>query len=175
MQKCYVCGGKGSFKHIGRGICRKCFVRNIERRVKKHLRNAAQSVAQVGPPRYRRTLTVKCVPPRQRLFKKGDRILVIGEVEKVLLEGAVKGMPLEMVFRKRLPRETKKFDYVVMGNAMDGICEEFLSNLFKGRLKVKKEKLNVFNILEPLTEEEVKSYAEIKGIKFKFRKRKKFG
>ncbi len=196
MGKCYVCGksiyatkvakrnlpikatkvrtahpDKG-LKHLDRDICKKCFLRNTERRVKRHLRNGAQQVAHVGPPHYRGS-KLKRVPPRQRLFKRNDKILVVGEVERVLLERAIKGMPLKITSRKRLPKEVKGFNWVVIGKTMDEVIEEFLERLFKGKLVLEKMKKRFFNILEVLTDEEVKQYARLKGIKFVVKEKKR--
>jgi hypothetical protein len=147
MKKCYVCEGKGRFKHLDRDICKKCFLKNIEKRVKKHL--------------------------GRKMFKKGDKILVIGGVEKVLLEKAIGGLPLKITFRKRLPKEIKVFDYVVTGKTMDEIDEKFLRGLMKGRLVLGKVKKKFFNITEVLTDEEIKRYAELNNVAFKVRKKKR--
>jgi hypothetical protein len=187
MEKCYVCGKRSYFKHLGRGICRNCFLRNIEKRVKKHL--------------------------SRKLFKRKDKVLAVGELEGELLERAVGGMPLDIVFRKRLPkkisgsRKTKfsgtprkqssptGFDWIVTGKTMDYVDEEFLSSLFNGKLKSMKigekvfnmlgekispshknirKKPNVFNIFEVLTDEEVSQYAKLRKIKFKAKNGKRF-
>lgn len=139
MRECYACSGKGELFHLGRSICRKCFLRNMEKRVKKEL-------------------------GRERLGK-GERVLVVGELEKVLLEKAVKGMPLRVTFRKRMPKDTKGYERVVYGRTMDEVEEEFLEGLFEGKLR-KRGKGKVFNILEPLTEEEAKKYAKLRGVEF---------
>jgi len=141
MKKCYVCRGKGQLKHLDRDICKKCFLKNVEKRVKKHL--------------------------GRKLFKKGGKVLVIGGVEKVLLEKAVGGMPLKITFRKKLPKLVKEFDYVVVGKTMDAIDEEFLTGLLKGKLVLGKMKKKFFNVLEVLTNEEAKKYARMNGIDFK--------
>lgn len=147
MEKCYVCGREGRFKHLGRPICRKCFLRNIEMRVKRHL--------------------------GRRLFKRNDKVLVVGEVEKVLLEKAVKEMPLRITFKKKLPNEAKGYNWIVIGKTMDNINEEFLEGLMKGKSVLGKMKRGFFNILEVLTDEEAKKYAELKRIKFKVREKKR--
>ncbi|MBR9683626.1 hypothetical protein GOV03_03740 [Candidatus Woesearchaeota archaeon] len=141
MTTCYVCGKKGNLKHLDRDICKKCFLRNVERRVKKHL--------------------------GRRMFKKDDKILVIGELEKVLLENAVKGMPLKIVSRKKLPKLIQGFDYIVVGRTMDEVGGEFLGGLMKGKLILGGMKKKFFNILEVLTDEEAEQYAKLKDIKFK--------
>lgn len=139
MAECYVCKGKGDFKHLEREICKKCFLRNMEKRIKKHL--------------------------GRRRFKKGDKVLVIGEVEKILLEKAVGGLPLKIAFKTKLPAKIKEFDWILVGKTMDEINREFLEGLFKGKLEKDKQK-KFFNLLEPLTEKEIKKYAEIRKIRF---------
>ena len=136
--QCYVCKGKGSFLHLNQAICKKCFLKNIEKRVKKHL-------------------------GRSR-FKRNDSILVIGEVERELLETSVQGMPLKVTFRRKLPQELK-FKHVIIGNSMDSVCSSFLDGLFAGKLKLTQSKF--FNITEPLTNDELKKYTQFKGIKLK--------
>lgn len=121
---------------------------NVERRVKKHL--------------------------GRKRFKKNDKVLIVGELERVLLERAVNGMPLKITFGKRLSKNIAGFDCVVVGKTMDDINEEFLEGLLKGKLVLAKLEKKFFNILEPLTDEEVKKYAELKRIKFEIGKGKKF-
>ncbi len=134
--KCYICSGKGNLKHLDRDVCPKCLVRNVEKRVKKHL--------------------------GRKLFKKGDSVLVVGEVEECLLKAAVKNLPLNItVGRQHLKG---KFDKIVVGRTMDEVDEEFLSQVFEGKIMVKEGKF--FNILEPLSEEEVILYTQIKEVKF---------
>ncbi|MFH1682437.1 MAG: hypothetical protein ABIA37_01445 [Candidatus Woesearchaeota archaeon] len=148
-ENCYVCEGKGSFLHLNRLICKKCFLRTIEKRVKKHL--------------------------GRRLFKKDDQVLVVGEVERELLESAVKEMPLQIVAKKKLPKKVKGVDFIVIGKTLDELDGEFLKDLFQGRIGISKkaeEKIKMFNILEPLTDEEVKIYAGIKKIKVEIKDRK---
>ena len=50
-KKCYLCGRRKVFDYLGRLICDKCFVRVVEKRVKKSL---------------------------GRVFSKGDEVLVVG-------------------------------------------------------------------------------------------------
>ncbi len=148
MEKCYVCGKRSYFKHLGRGICRKCFLRNIEKRVKKHL--------------------------SRKLFKGNDRVLAVGELEKELLERAVGGMPLKIDLREKLPADIKGFDWIVVGKTMDKVNEDFLSSLFKGKVILRKMKKKFFNILEVLTDKEVLQYAKLRKIKFKINKKERF-
>ena len=158
MVQCYVCQGKRTFRHLGRAICQKCFVRQIEKRVKKHL--------------------------GRKLFKKCDSVLVVGEVEKELLKKAVGDLPLDLTFSNELPPSIKNFDHIVVGVNMDQIDETFLTGLFEGKLQLENrgielkknsEQENMFNILEPLTEDEVKLYSKIKKIKLNLKARKNLG
>ncbi len=144
MGKCYACGGKGSLKHLDRDICRKCFLKNIEKRVKKHL--------------------------GRKLFKKNSNILVIGDLENVLLKKVIKDLPVKITFKKKLPKEIKGFDWVIIGKTLDDVGEKFLTGLFKGKLLVGKTKKKIFNLLEPLTLDEVTLYAKLNKIKFKIKK-----
>lgn len=144
--KCYVCGGKGNLKHLDRNICKKCFLKNIEKRVKKHL--------------------------GRKLFKKNDKILVVGEIEGFLLVKAIKDLPVKLTFRKKIPKNTNNFDWLVVGNAMDEINKNFLEELFKGKLKLSKPKRKIVNLLESLTEEEIKLYAKLRKISYSGKKSK---
>lgn len=148
MEECYVCGRKSELKHLGKGICKKCFLGTIEKRVKKHL--------------------------GRKLFKRNNKVLVIGKLEKELLEKAVRGMPLKITSRKKLPAKVEEFDWIVIGKTMDDFTEEFLSSLFKGRIFLGKMKKKFFNILEVLTDEEAKQYAKLKRIRFKVKKKEEF-
>ena len=141
--ECYVCQGKGNFKHLNRYICKKCFVKNIEKRVKKHL-------------------------GRSR-FKRNDSVLVIGEVEKELLLMAVQGMPLESTYKQKLPNKINS-KHVVVGKTMDNLCSSFLDNMFDGELNL--QKIKFFNITEPLTDDELKKYAKLKKIKLELKTKK---
>ena len=125
----------------------------------------------------------------RKLFKKGDFVLVIGKVEEILLKAAIGDLPLELTFRKKLPANVKKFNKIVIGKIMDTIDEDFLSGLFEGRLfsekgsnkiknienKGKSKGKKLFNILEPLTLEEIRSYSKLKKIKFNQKERKNQG
>ena len=140
MGKCYVCAGKGNFKHLGREICRKCFMRNMEKRVKKGL--------------------------GRKMFKRGDKVLVVGLIEEHLLRVAVKELPIEITMRKKLPVSVKGFDWVVYGKAMDEVNAEFILGLEEGKLELGGGKRKFFNILEVLTSEEISRYCSLKKIKY---------
>lgn len=143
-ETCYVCLRRGDFKHLERFICKKCFLRNIEKRVRKHL--------------------------KEKGLKKGERVLVIGELEKFLLEKAKKDLPLEIVFKEKLPSSLKGYGLVVIGRTKEEINEDFLEGLFKGELRLGEIRKNFFNILEVLTIDEAERYARLRRIKFKKRK-----
>jgi len=149
MAKCYVCERKSGFEHAGREICKNCFLKNMERRVKKHL--------------------------GRNLFKKGNKVLVVGEVEKRLLVQAIGEMPLKLKFVKKIPEQAAGFDFIVYGKTMDKINSEFLDSLEKGKLVLGMGKKKFFNILEVLTAEEVEKYAELKKLKWKSRMKSKQG
>ena len=94
--------------------------------------------------------------------------MVIGEVEKRLLENAVKGMPLQIKAGKSLPKERERFDFIVIGKTLDEVNREFLQDLFQGKLNLGRAdqgKFSLFNILEPLTDQEVSMYCRINKIK----------
>ncbi|MBT4650892.1 hypothetical protein HOC13_00010 [Candidatus Woesearchaeota archaeon] len=141
MESCYVCKKKGSFKHLDRSVCKQCFIRNIERRVKRYL--------------------------GRKLFKKGDKILVVGDLVEHLLKRAIKDLPVKIEKKKRLPKDVKKFKWVVIGKTLDELCENFLLGLFKGELDLRVPAKKFVNILEPITKEELKKYSQIKKVEYK--------
>ncbi len=146
--KCYICSGKGKLIHLDRNICSKCLVRNVEKRVKKHL--------------------------GRKLFKKGDYVLVVGKLEEVLLKAAVGDLPLNISIKDKVGKfKSEKYDKIVVGVVMDEIEEKFLSELFSGKMNLGKNEF--FNILEPLTREEVKLYCKVKGLAFDLDREKSLG
>ncbi|MBR9691171.1 hypothetical protein GOV06_00120 [Candidatus Woesearchaeota archaeon] len=140
--KCYLCKGKASIKQQkGRSICNRCFCKLIEKRVRKYSRI-------------------------NKLFKKNDRILVLGNVSRYFLESMLKGLPVKLFFRKN------NVNKVVVEWTMDDEVNEFMKALFLGK-KMKKAKKNEIKLLKVLTDDEVKKFAKIKKLKFKVNKRDK--
>ena len=68
MVKCHRCNVTKTFEHLGRNICDKCFVKLIEKRVKKGL---------------------------SKVFVKGERVLVVGELARYFMDRV--NVPLEFV------------------------------------------------------------------------------
>src|SRR3989339_1308543 len=134
VAECYVCQGKGSFLHLDRYICNKCFTKNIEKRVKHHL--------------------------GRNLFKPNDTILVLGKLEYYFLSQVIKGMPLQITFKSKLPSDLTAFKHIILGKTLDQLDEDFLSGLFDGKLSLPTENKPFFNILAPLTDEEIDKYAQ---------------
>ena len=141
--KCYLCGGKSRFKQQkGRSICNSCFCRLLEKRVRKYAR-------------------------LNKLFKKGDRILVKGDVNKYFVESILKDLPVKLFFKKN-----NNINKVVVEWTLDDEINEFVKALFLNK-KVKKAGKTDVRLLKVLTDEEVKKFAKINKIKFKPNKKDK--
>lgn len=136
--KCNLCGNLKAFKHLDRFVCDRCFVRLIERRVQKGL---------------------------GRVFVKGDKVLVAGELAEYFLRKSVKDLPLEIFVRKKMPADVSGYDKIVLGMTMDDINSGFLADIFGKDFKIEKSE-KIVNILQSITDEEAVRFAEIKGLDF---------
>ncbi|MBW2996390.1 hypothetical protein KY332_03760 [Candidatus Woesearchaeota archaeon] len=129
--KCYLCGGRASFKQQkGRAICNRCFCKLIEKRVRKYARV-------------------------NKLFKKNDRLIVKGAVNRYFVKSMLKGLPVKFV------RDRGK---KVVEWTMDDEVNEFVKALFLNK-KVKKSK--DIRLLKVVTDKEIERFARIKKLKFK--------
>ena len=136
--KCYLCKGRGVIKQQkGRDICRKCFCMLLEKRIRKYAR-------------------------LNKLFKKGDRILVKGGMDKYFVKSILKDMPVKLV--------SKGGNKVVIQWSLDDEINEFVKALFEGK-KVKK--IKGIKLLKVATDKELLMFAKIKKIKFKPNKKDK--
>jgi len=111
---------------------------------------------------------------RKNKFKKNDSLLVIGTLEHYLLTKSLQGLPVNITARKKVPPNTAKFKRLIIGKTMDQTNEEVLTALFQGKI-TKQKKSKFFNILEPLTDQEVLQYAKLKKIPFSIKKRSNSG
>jgi len=145
VRKCRLCGVTKNFEHLGRDICEKCFVRLIEKRVKKSL---------------------------GRIFSKGNKVLVVGDLAEYFLRKSVKNLPLKIVKRKEIPSDVSNFDKIVVEETIDDVDAEFLSGFFSKQFVFKKNK-KIIKILKSITDEEAVKFAEIKGVGFEVKKENK--
>lgn len=88
--------------------------------------------------------------PRQKVCLAGGRAL------EALFKTTVKGLPLEYV-----PLE--QAEVVIVGRTADDVAEDFLKQLFSGRLEP--DKNNVLNLFENLSQAELERYCELGSIK----------
>ena len=79
--RCYLCSSKGVIRQQkGRDICKKCFCRLIEKRIRKFAR------------------INKC-------FRANDRVLVIGSLARYFVENIVGKKPVKLFFRAKEDNE----------------------------------------------------------------------
>jgi len=135
--KCYLCGGKSSFEQQkGRAICNECFCKQIEKRVRKYARV-------------------------NKLFKRNDKLVVQGAVNKYFVKSMLEGLPVKFV---------KTNGKKVIEWTLDDENNEFVKALFENK-KVKKSK--DIKLLKVLTDAEIERFAKIKKLKFKAGKKDK--
>jgi len=94
-----------------------------------------------------------------RIFSKNDRIYVKDDLCRYIVKSIIKDLPVRYTSRK-------KANKIVVKYTADDVCVEFLKWLF-GNEKPKKWKKEEVRILLPVTDEEMKIFSKIKGIKFK--------
>jgi len=119
------------------------FIRIIEKRIRKHAR-------------------------LNKLFKKHDRILVKGSINKYLVPRIIKGLPCRIYYKK--PKKDR-INKIVITWTLDDEINQFLQYVFTGK-KAKENKLYV-KILKPITDREAARFAKIKGLGFKPNKKNK--
>ncbi|MFC1801343.1 hypothetical protein ACFLZB_02675 [Nanoarchaeota archaeon] len=138
-KKCRQCGKSQAFVYLGILICSKCFVRLIEKRVKRSL---------------------------GKVFSKNDKVLVVGDLADYFVSLIMEGFPIKIVKRKKLSGSLAGFDKVVVESTMDDIDAGFLSEFFSKKIDLKKNK-KIIRILQTVTDEEALKFAKIKKISFK--------
>ena len=74
--KCYLCSKTAKIQQQkGRAVCDECFIRLIEKRIRKYTR-------------------------LNKIFRPKDRILVKGQLSKYFVESITKGLPIKIVHKK---------------------------------------------------------------------------
>ena len=146
--KCYLCRKSANIKQQkDRYVCDNCFVRLITKRVRKFCR-------------------------LNKIFKKNDRILVIGELNKYLAKNVVEKRPVKLFFRSKENKEfikKNKINKVLLQWTLDDEANNFLLGLFKGQ-KIKKFDEKYIKFLVSITNDEALMFAKIKKLKFKANK-----
>jgi hypothetical protein len=136
--KCYLCKRKAQIRQQkGRDICNECFCKLIEKRVRKYSRI-------------------------NKLFKKGDKISIEGDVNKYFIKSMLKDLPIKTVSKKG--KGVKN----VVEQTMDDETNGFVKSLFLNK-KFKKNK--DIKLLRVLTDKEAGIFAKIKKLKFKANKK----
>jgi hypothetical protein len=146
--KCYLCRKNATIKQQkNRYICDNCFCRLIIKRIRKFCR-------------------------LNKVFKKNDKILVIGELNKYLAKNVVEKRPVKLFFRARDNKDfvkKNKINKILIQWTLDDEANNFLLGLFKGA-KIKKFDEKYIKFLVSITNEEAGKFAKIKKLKFKANK-----
>ena len=136
MEKCYLCSKDAKIKQQNnRFICDRCFNKQFEKRIRKFARV-------------------------NKVFKKNDKILVMGEVNKFLVSKIVKDLPMKVYFKKG-----SNVDKVLLQWTIDDEANDFLLNLFKSKARKKFFKKDI-KFLITMTNDDVEEFARINKIKF---------
>ncbi len=120
---------------------KKDFIRIIEKRIRKHAR-------------------------MNRLFKKNDKILVKGELNKYLVPKIIKDLPCKIYYK-----QAKGIDKIVIQWTLDDEINLFLKELLTGK-KAKQNPKHI-KLLKVITDKEAARFAKIKKLKFKPNKKDK--
>ncbi len=130
--KCSKCSKKAlaDLKHQG-PLCKECFSRAVERRIRKYVR-------------------------LNKLFSKGDNIVVKGGLSRFLIEKIIKDLPVSI---KRSGKGK-----VVEDRTMDDEIYSFFGAVFAGR---KVEWPKNISFLRVVTDEEAELFAKFNNVEFK--------
>lgn len=160
--KCVKCGKKAELKVQNLDACKKCFIKIIEKRVRKEIRI-------------------------NRLIEKNDKILIIddGSAEAksaiFILSKILKDLPVNIEAKKKQYELGEKvsgnYNKVLIPGNCDKEGEYFLSCVFHNKKMPflghftlgKKQYLKIFL---PVLEKEVRIYADIQKLKYKSKKKK---
>jgi len=144
--KCYHCKKKAIVQYT-QALCRKCFLKLLEARVRKYVRI-------------------------NKFFNKNDIILVIDPLSKFLLKKIIGGLPVKIYYRKikilNLDKikgyiNDKKIKKIVIPWTIDDECCFFLEKLFQNK-SIKKN--TYISLLQVMTDDEAISFAKFNKIAF---------
>jgi hypothetical protein len=148
--KCYLCSKTAKIKQQkGRAVCNECFVRLIEKRIRKYTR-------------------------LNKIFRLGDKVLVRGDLSRYFIESIAKNLPIRSYFNGRGDKnfiKKNKINKVIVEFTIDDQVNLFLESLF-GNKSMKSIKSNI-SLLKVITDKEAKLFAKIKKLKFKENKKNK--
>jgi tRNA(Ile)-lysidine synthase TilS/MesJ len=109
--KCYLCNKAAKIKQQkGRAVCNQCFVRLIEKRIRKQTR-------------------------LEKSFKPKDKILVLGDVADYLVKSITKNMNIRIFSRKN-----KKINKIVVEHTLDDELNQFVKEIFQNKKHKKQGK-----------------------------------
>ena len=161
--KCVKCSKSGEVKVQNLVACEKCFLKIIEKRVRKEIR-------------------------LKKLIRKKDRILIINDgtaeffVSEYLLKNIIKDLPVTITISKQDYNLgdiiTGNYNKIIIPWNADKEDEYFLENIFSNQKSkfaghfIIKEKTYI-KLLLPALQAEVEIFVKIKGLKFKTRKKTK--
>ncbi len=142
--KCYICSKKNARKQQkGRAICDRCFCTLLEKRIRKNAR-------------------------LNKFFSKGDRILVIGGINKYLVNSIITDLPVRLWFK---PKEDKEFikrnkiNKLLVEQSMDDSINHFLNGFLSGNIK-KEHAQNRISLLEVADDQELALFAKLNHLEF---------
>jgi len=117
--KCYLCSKSAKIKQQkGRAICDDCFVRLIEKRIRKYTR-------------------------LNKIFKPEDKILIKGDLSKYFVESITKDLPVKIFSNKN-----KKSNKIAIDWTADDEANLFLEELFLGKkAKVEKRYIRLLRVI----------------------------
>ncbi|MBW2984168.1 hypothetical protein KY361_03580 [Candidatus Woesearchaeota archaeon] len=122
-------------------VCKDCFCRIIEKRIRKRIR-------------------------LNKLFRKGDRILIADELSFYLIKKIIKELPVKLFLRTSADKTNKK----AVKWTLDDELSAFLENIFFGK---KRSKPKQISILDVITDNEAVMFSKINNIKFEPNKKDK--
>lgn len=149
--KCYLCNKNADIKQQNnRYICDNCFSRIFEKRIRKFVR-------------------------MNKVFRKDDIVLVIGDVNKELVKRIIGKRPLNVYFKSKEDKEfikKNKINKVIVEWTLDDEANCFLLELFRRKKQKRLDKDHV-KFLVDMTDEDVIEFARINRLKFKPNKKDK--
>lgn len=114
----------------------KDFIRIIEKRIRKHAR-------------------------LNKLFRKHDKILVKGPINKYLVPRIIQELPCKIYYQK--PKNVR-INKIVISWTLDDEINLFLKQYFTNK-KIKQNPKHI-KLLKPITDKEAKRFAKIKKLRF---------
>ena len=134
--KCRKNIAESSLRHLG-SLCRFCFCALIEKRIRKNVRI-------------------------NRVFKKNDKILVVGDLCCYLVKRIIKNLPVKITRTNRI-KKLRGYK-AVAPSTLDDEINHFLESIF---LNKKIKEAGYIKLLKNITDEEAALFAKFKGIAFK--------